>query len=65
MNNDNKKNLKRLLSAFITLLVIFFGVVTASVSLKFWWASLPTSGIAIACAVVLFKRGFVDPDKEE
>jgi len=65
MQDYNKKNLKRLLCLFGAVIIFFFAVVTASVAIKFWWASLPTSGIAIAVAVILFKRGFVDPDKED
>lgn len=63
--NDNKKNLKRLICLFIAVLVFFLACVTATVSIKFWWASLTTSGIAIAAAVFIFKKGFYDPDKEE
>ena len=62
MKDHNKWNLKRLAVLFATLLVVVLAVVAAKVSLKFWWASLPTSGIAIATAVAIFKRGFVDPD---
>ena len=65
MQDDNKKNLKRLIALFCAALVAFFAIVTAAVSFKFWWASLPTSGIAIAAAVIIFKKGFYDPDKEE
>ena len=61
MQDNNKKNLKRLIALFTAVLVFFFAVVTATVSIKFWWASLPTSGIAIAGAILLFKKGFVDP----
>ena len=63
MKDYNKKNLYRLISLFTAVLVFFLAAVTATVSIKFWWASLPTSGIAIAGAVLLFKFGFVDPDK--
>lgn len=63
MNDDNKKNLYRLISLFTSVLVFFLATVTAVVSFRFWWASLPTSGIAIAGAILLFKFGFVDPDK--
>ena len=65
MNDQNKWNLKRLLSVFAALAIVFLSVVAASVSLKFWWASLPTTGAAIASAVILFKRGFIDPDKRD
>jgi len=65
MQDYNKKNLKRLLALFAAVLVFFFACVTATVAFKFWWASLPTSGMAIAAAVFIFKKGFYDPDKEE
>ena len=65
MKDYNKKNLYRLLSLFCALFAIFLGVVTVSVSLRFWWASVPTAGVSLAAAVLLFKKGFIDPDKEE
>ena len=65
MNDQNKWNLKRLLSVFAALAIVFLSVVAATFRLKFWWASLPTTGAAIASAVILFKRGFIDPDKRD
>ena len=62
MRDYNKRNLNRLAAAFASLAIVFLAVVAASVSLKFWWASLPTSGAAIAAAVRLFYCGFVKPD---
>lgn len=65
MQDYNKKNLKRLLALFAAVLVFFFACVTATVAFKFWWASLPTSGVAIAAAVLIFKKGYYDKEKEE
>ena len=65
MEDYDKKNLKRLLSLFAAVLVFFFACITATVSIKFWWASLPTSGMAIAAAVLIFKKGYFDKEKEE
>lgn len=65
MKDYDKKNLKRLACLFSAVLILFFALVTAKVSFNWWWASLPTSGIAIAAAVLLFKRGYIDPDREE
>lgn len=62
MNSDNKTNLKRLLCLFTVLLVIFLSVVTVSVSLKFWWASIPVSVSAFTGAALLFWVGVVKPD---
>ena len=65
MQDYNKKNLYRLISLFSAALVLFFAIVTAAVSFKFWWASLPTSGMAIAAAVFIFKKGYIDKELEE
>ena len=65
MDNDNKKNLKRLIALFSAVMVFFLAAITATVSLKWWWASIPTSGVAIAAAVLIFKKGYYDPDKED
>ena len=65
MTDYNKKNLKRLIALFTAVIVFFLAAVTATVSFHWWWASLPTSGVAIAAAVLIFKKGYVDPDKEE
>ena len=65
MQDYNKKNLKRLLALFAAVLVFFFACVTATVAFKFWWASLPTSGAAIAAAVILFKKGYLDKELED
>lgn len=65
MDNDNKRNLKRLMALFTAVMVFFLAAVTATVSIRWWWASIPTSGVAIAAAVLIFKKGYFDPDKEE
>lgn len=65
MQDYDKKNLKRLMSLFAAVLVFFFAAVTATVAIKFWWASIPTSGVAIAAAVLIFKKGYYDKEKEE
>ena len=65
MLDYNKKNLKRLIALFSAALVFFFACVTAAVSFKFWWASIPTSGMAIAAAVFIFKKGYFDKELEE
>ena len=63
MQDYNKKNLKRLLALFASVLVCFLAAVTATVAIRFWWASLPTAGVAIYAAATLFKRHYLD--KEE
>ena len=65
MDNDNKKNLKRLIALFTAVMVFFLAAITATVSIHWWWASLPTSGVAIAAAVLIFKKGYFDPDRED
>ena len=65
MTNDDKKNLKRLIALFTAVMVFFLAAITATVSIRWWWASLPTSGVAIAAAVLIFKKGYFDPDKED
>ena len=64
MKDYNKENLYRLLALFASVIVVFFAIVTLSVSIKFWWASVPTSVIAIAVAVMLFYKKFYFPGKE-
>lgn len=65
MKDYNKKNLMRLLALFSAVLVFFFAAVTATVSIRWWWASLPTSGMAIAAAVFIFKKGYFDKFMED
>lgn len=65
MLDYNKKNLKRLLSLFSAVLILLFALITAKVSFNWWWASLPTSGAAIAAAVILFKKGYLDKELED
>ena len=66
MKDYNKNNLKRLMAMFVAVLITFFAIVTVTISFRLmWWATLPTSGVAIATAVFIFKRGFVDKEKEE
>ena len=55
----------RLLALFSAVLVFFFAAVTATVSIRWWWASLPTSGMAIAAAVFIFKKGYIDKELED
>lgn len=55
----------RLLALFSAVLVFFFAAVTATVSIRWWWASLPTSGMAIAAAVFIFKKGYLDKELED
>lgn len=55
----------RLLALFSAVLVFVFALITAKVSFNWWWASLPTSGAAIAAAVILFKKGYVDKEMED
>lgn len=64
MQDYNKKNLKRLIALFSAALVFFLAAITATVSIRWWWASLPTSGMAIAAAVFIFKKGYLDKEKE-
>lgn len=64
MQDYNKKNLKRLLALFTAVLIFFLAAVTATVAIKFWWASLPTCGVAIATAGIIFKKGYYDKEKE-
>lgn len=63
MQDYNKKNLKRLIALFTAVMVAFLSIVTVSVSLKWWWASIPTSGAALASAIILFVKKFIQPDK--
>ena len=65
MKDYNKKNLKRLAALFVSAATVFLAVVAASVSLRFWWASIPTSGAAIAAAAALFWKGYVKSDLED
>lgn len=65
MTDYNKKNLKRLIALFTAVMVFFLAAITATVSIRWWWASIPTSGVAIAAAVLIFKKGYVDPEKED
>ncbi|MBO4231305.1 MAG: hypothetical protein J5886_06470 [Bacteroidales bacterium] len=65
MKDYNRKNLKRLLSLFTAALVVFLSVVTVCVSLRFWWASIPTSISAVTAAALLFWLGFVKQDQEK
>lgn len=65
MTNDDKKNLKRLIALFTAVMVFFLAAITATVSIRWWWASLPTSGIAIAAAVFIFKKGYFDKELED
>lgn len=60
-----RKKVRQLAGLISTILVVLFATITAAVSIRFWWASLPTSGMAIAAAVFIFKKGFYDPGKEE
>ena len=65
MQGFDKKKFMRLASLVAAILIVLFAAVTATVSFRFWWASLPTSGIAIASAVILFKKGYYESNKEE
>ena len=65
MQDYDKTNLKRLLALFAAVIIFFLAAVTAKVAIEFWWASIPTSLIAIADAVYIFKKGFFDPEKNE
>lgn len=65
MTDYNKKNLKRLIALFTAVMVFFLAAITATVSIRWWWASLPTSGIAIAAAVFIFKKGYFDKFMED
>ena len=65
MEDYDKKNLKRLGCLFLSVIITFLALVAGSLSIQWWWASLPTSGAAIAAACVLFYHGYYKPEKEE
>ncbi len=65
MKDYNKWNLKRLVCLFAALAVVVVSVVTVCVSIRWWWASLPTAGAAVATAVALFWFGVVKPNQED
>lgn len=62
MKDYNKENLKRLLALFAAVLIFFSALATLGVSGKLWPVSLPSSGAAIAMAVILFKKGYLEKD---
>ena len=65
MQEYNKKNLRRLIALFASVIIFFLALVAGKLSIQWWWASLPTSGAAIASAVLLFYHGFMKPDSDE
>lgn len=58
MEDYDKKNLKRLGCLFLSVIITFLALVAGKLSIQWWWASLPTSGAAIAAACMLFYHGY-------
>ena len=65
MEDYDKRNLRRLGCLFLSVIITFLALVAGKLSIQWWWASLPTSGAAIASAVLLFYHGFMKPDSDE
>lgn len=51
--------LKRLLGSLMTMIVVLFFVVAASLSFRWWYVSIPTAGAAVVSAVAIFLYGVI------